>query len=115
MARIRMIATGSNVPSLWGKQARLAPRPRARTVARWLLAGPAAIVVALVALLGMPLYIPPGPGNVDNLMVPLVLLPLVWGLLFFHAVLDRSLARIAAVAGGVAVLNLAIIALHFLG
>src|SRR3546814_11360938 len=35
----------------------------------------------------------------SNLAVPLVLAPLIWAGLFFHACLDRSLARVALVAG----------------
>jgi hypothetical protein len=95
-----------------------APHPpgrRSRTVWRWILAGPVAIVVALLTLMGMPLYFPPGAGNVDNLILPLVLLPVVWSALFFHAILDRSLARVAVVTGSLAALNIAFIVIQILG
>src|SRR3546814_13350734 len=61
--------------------------------------GPVAILVALTLLAGMPLGLPGGAAGIDNLAVPLVLAPLIWAGLFFHACLDRSLARVALVAG----------------
>lgn len=91
------------------------PYSRSRIVWRWILAGPVAIVVALLTLMGMPLYLPPGAGNVDNLILPLVLLPAVWSVLFFHAILDRSLARVAVVTGSLAALNIGFIAVQMFG
>ncbi|MBB5687676.1 hypothetical protein [Sphingobium boeckii] len=81
----------------------LAPteKPRAsrrRLWMRFVLAGPVAIIVALTLLAGMPLWLPGGAAGIDNLAVPLALAPLIWAGLFFHACLDRSLARIALVA-----------------
>jgi len=70
---------------------------------RWMrvgLAGPGAAIVALVVMAGMTAWLPPGAAGIDNLVVPLVLLPLIWALLFFHACLDRRLGRVAIVAIG---------------
>lgn len=67
--------------------------------ARILLAGPGAIIVTLALLAGMPLWLPGGAAGIDNLAIPLVMAPLIWALLFFHACLDRSLMRVALVAG----------------
>lgn len=64
-----------------------------------MLAGPGAIVVTLSLLAGMPLWLPGGAAGIDNLAFPLVLAPLIWAMLFFHACLDRNLARVALVAG----------------
>ena len=47
---------------------------------------------------GMPLWLPRGAAGIDHIVLPLILLPAVWAALFFHAVLDRSLARVALVA-----------------
>lgn len=65
---------------------------------RVFLAGPGAIIVSLVVVGGMPLWLPRGAAGVDNLVLPLVLIPLIWAALFFHACLDRRLARVAVVA-----------------
>lgn len=69
-----------------------------RLFARVMLAGPVAAGLTLLVLAGMPLWLPKGAGGVDNLIWPLVILPGIWAILFFHAVLDRSLLRVALVA-----------------
>lgn len=64
------------------------------------LAGPGAIIVSIALMAGMALWLPGGAAGVDNLVLPLVLMPLIWAALFFHACLDRKLARVAIVALG---------------
>lgn len=86
-----------------------------RRVIRWVLAGPVAVIIAAIALMGMPIYIPAGPGGVDNLIIPLLMLPIVWAMLFFHAVLDSSLSRVAVVGALVAGVNLTLLAARFWG
>jgi hypothetical protein len=86
-----------------------------RRVIRWVLAGPIAAIIAVIVLMGMPLYIPAGRGGVDNLVIPLLLLPIIWALLFFHAVLDSNLARVALVGALVAGVNLTLLAARFWG
>ncbi len=68
---------------------------------RWsriLLAGPGAICVTIIVMAGMTLWLPGGRAGIDNLVLPLVLAPLIWAVLFFHACLDRSIGRVALVA-----------------
>jgi len=86
-----------------------------RRVIRWVLAGPVAAIIAVIVLMGMPLYIPAGRGGVDNLVIPLLLLPIIWALLFFHAVLDSNLARVALIGVLVAGVNLTLLAARFWG
>lgn len=67
---------------------------------RWsriLLAGPGAVVVTVIVMAGMALWLPGGRAGIDNLVLPLVLAPLIWALLFFHACLDRRIGRVALV------------------
>lgn len=61
-------------------------------------AGPGAILVALVVIAGMALWLPRGAAGIDNLVLPLILIPVVWAALFFHACLDRRLSRVVIVA-----------------
>jgi hypothetical protein len=71
------------------------------TPKRWsriLLAGPGAICVTVVVMAGMTLWLPGGRAGIDNLVLPLVLAPLIWAVLFFHACLDRSVGRVALIA-----------------
>lgn len=73
----------SSAPARWG---------------RFLLAGPGAICVTIVVMAGMTLWLPGGRAGIDNLVLPLVLAPLIWAVLFFHACLDRNIGRVAIVA-----------------
>jgi hypothetical protein len=91
------------------------PSRPAQLLLRILLAGPASIIVALTLLAGMPLWLPAGPAGVDNLVIPLVFAPLIWAALFFHACLDRSLARVALIAGALLVVHGGLIAAQFIG
>jgi hypothetical protein len=79
------------------------------------LAGPGAVIVALVVMAGMALWLPGGAAGIDNLVLPLVLVPLIWALLFFHACLDSSLNRVALVAAGLLVLHGGLLVNKFLG
>ena len=71
---------------------------RLTTIARWIFAGPVAVGLSLLIFAVMPLWFPKGVGGVDHLAIPMLLLPAIWALLFFHAVLDRRIARIMAIA-----------------
>ena len=85
-----------------------------RRWARILLAGPGAIIVTLALLAGMPLWLPGGAAGIDNLAFPLVFAPLIWAVLFFHACLDRQVARVALVAGVLLLTHGGLVAIRFL-
>lgn len=81
---------------------------------RILLAGPGAIIVSIVVMAGMALWLPGGAAGIDNLVLPLVLVPLVWAALFFHACLDRKLGRVILVSLGLLVLHGGLVTHKFL-
>jgi hypothetical protein len=81
--------------------------------ARILLAGPGAIVVTLTLLAGMPLWLPRGAAGIDNLAFPLVFAPLIWATLFFHACLDRNIARVALMATALFLVHGSMVAYRF--
>lgn len=87
--------------------------PTSRRWIRIALAGPGAVIIALVMMAGMALWLPGGAAGIDNLILPLVLVPLVWAGLFFHACLDRRLGRVAIVAGGLFLIHGGLIAQKF--
>lgn len=87
--------------------------PRTQKWIRIGFAGPGAVIVALVVMAGMTLWLPRGAGGIDNLIVPLVLVPLIWAILFFHACLDRRLGRVALLAIGLFVLHAGLLAQKF--
>lgn len=93
----------------------LSPRTPGRRWARIALAGPGAIAVTLVLLAGTPLWLPGGSAGIDNLAFPLVLAPLIWAALFFHACLDRRLARVALIAGALFLVHGGLIAARLTG
>src|SRR5437868_207760 len=77
-------------------------------IARWqvwlraLLAGPCAAVLAFLIFAVMPYWVPKGAGGIDHIAFPLFFIPAIWAVIFFYALLDRSLARIAIVMGMIA-------------
>ena len=77
-------------------------------------AGPGAIIISLVVMAGMALWLPRGVAGIDNLVLPLVLVPLIWAMLFFHACLDSRLSRIALVAIGLFVVHAGLVAHKFI-
>jgi hypothetical protein len=86
----------------------------AKTIARVLLVGPGAAIAAVASMLGMALWLPAGAGGIDNMVVPLIVAPLIWAGLFFHAWLDPRLWRVALVALLLTVASGALIARQFL-
>jgi hypothetical protein len=81
----------------------------ARKWGRIMLAGPGAIVVALVIMAGMTRWIPGGAAGIDNVVLPLVLAPLLWAALFFYACLDPKLSRVAIVTGALLLVHGALV------
>jgi hypothetical protein len=95
-----------------GAPERLAAALRARPVAtRWVLAGPVALAAAVATMTAMPVWVPPGAAGVDEIVYPMVLVPLLWAVPFFYACLEENLVRGAMVLGGAAVGQGALVAL----
>jgi TRAP-type C4-dicarboxylate transport system permease small subunit len=88
--------------------------PTTRKWTRILLAGPGAVIVAIVVMAGMTVWLPRGTAGIDNLVLPLVLVPLIWAALFFHACLDRKLARVAVISLGLLTIHGGLVAHRFL-
>jgi hypothetical protein len=72
------------------------------------------VIIALVVMAGMALWLPGGAAGIDNLVLPLVLVPLIWAALFFHACLDARLGRVVLVALGLFALHAGLLAHKFL-
>lgn len=83
-------------------------RPR---LTRWLLAGPGALFGALLLMAGMPVWLPAGEAEVNHLVWPLVLTPLLWALVFLYTVLEEDLVRGVIVVAASSAVNLALIGL----
>lgn len=115
----RLVVWARRAPILiiasWRRARARALTARQHLILRWVLAGPVTVIVAVLALMGMPVYLPRGAGNVDHLVIPLVLFPIIWAALFFHAVLDHKLKRVATVAAFVAIANIGLLTIQFSG
>jgi hypothetical protein len=79
-----------------------------------LLAGPLAFLCAALVMTGSSLWLPKGAGQIDNLVLPVVLFPAIWATIFFYAVLDRRLLRAFACVGALSLLHAALLAFHLL-
>lgn len=89
---------------------RLAAAIRRRPVlARWLLAGPGAVLAGVATMMAMPLWMPPGAAGVNDIALPIILTPLLWAVPFFYAVLEENLVRATVVLGAVVLVQAAAI------
>ncbi len=86
----------------------------AAAASRIVLAGPMVLVAAALVMCGGALWLPKGAAQIDNIVLPIVLFPLIWAVLFFYACLDRRLGRAWAVIGSVTALHAAAIAAHLI-
>jgi hypothetical protein len=88
------------------------PPPRRRLWPRIVLAGPLATICSVLAMCGGALWLPRGAAQIDNIVLPIGLFPVIWALFFFYASLDRRLGRAYAVILGLSLLHALAIALH---
>ena len=80
---------------------------------RWVLAGPGALIVAMLFLAAMPVWLPAGEAGANNIVYPMVLAPLFWAMAFLYACLEENLGRGAVLMSGAMLLQGAIVALAF--
>jgi hypothetical protein len=83
-----------------------------RRLAQFILVGPLVFLCSILIMGGSLLWVPPGAGGVNHIVLPIVLYPAVWTTLFFYACFDRQLWRSYAVVGGLIALHAALIAIR---
>ena len=81
---------------------------------RFWLAGPIAFLVAVIVMLGMAIWFPPGVGMVDNIVMPLVLFPLLWAVCFFYAYMSANLKHVLIAFLVILIAHSALFAAHYL-
>ena len=84
----------------------------ARRWARAILAGPLVLLCSLGIMGGANLWLPPGEGGVNDIVLPILLYPAVWTVLFFYACFERRIGRGYAIVGGLAALHAIALALR---
>jgi hypothetical protein len=87
----------------------------ARRWARVILAGPLVLLSSLGIMGGASLWLPPGDGGVNDIVLPILLYPAVWTGLFFYACFEQRLGRGYAIVGGLAALHAIALALRIGG
>lgn len=85
-----------------------------RAWSRGVLAGPVCFLTAALVMCGGALWLPKGPAQIDNLVLPVVLFPIIWAPLFFYTLLDRRLGRAWLVTGVVFIAHAGWIAQHIM-
>lgn len=88
---------------------------RFRTHARYWLAGPATLLLSIVVMAASSLWLPEGRAQVDHLVFPLVLFPLIWSVIFMYVVLENNQKRAAWVLGLLFLLNAGAVYLSITG
>ena len=84
-----------------------------RLIVRWILAGPAAILVAVLFMAATPFWFPEGASGVDHIVIGLLLFPAYWALAFFYALMEDNVWRATLVLVAAAAINAAMIAAMF--
>ncbi|HEX5651249.1 MAG TPA: hypothetical protein VFX69_16445 [Steroidobacteraceae bacterium] len=87
----------------------------ARRWARVILAGPLVLLCSLGIMGGANLWVPPGAGGVNDIVLPILLYPAVWTALFFYACFERRIGRGYAIVGGLTALHAIVFALRTSG
>ena len=82
---------------------------RRRAWLRGLLAGPLALLAALLTMMGGALWLPEGSAGLDHLVLPVVFFPVLWAAWFLYACLDPRLGRGFAIVVGATALQLGLI------
>ncbi|MEM0955964.1 MAG: hypothetical protein AAGI24_17620 [Pseudomonadota bacterium] len=73
------------------------PSHRRRLIARWVLAGPVALLLAILTMAAMPMWLPPGSAGVNHLAISVVVFPGLWALYVMYVLLEENLQRAAVV------------------
>jgi len=86
--------------------------PRFSGWLRDLLGGPLAFIASFLVMCGSVLWLPAGAAQVDNLVIPILIFPLLCTLSFIYILVDSRPARAFSVLGLMVVGHLAMLALH---
>ena len=80
---------------------------------RIILAGPWTLLASFIVMASMATWIPAGEAKVDNIMIPMVLFPFIWALMFFHAALSTNLKQATIVNLAVTFTCITLLVVHF--
>lgn len=82
---------------------------------RFWLAGPATLIVSIFIMASMSLWLPKGQADIDHLVFPVILFPLIWASVFFYVVLEKSVQRAGLILALLLVSNGGIVIASIMG
>lgn len=80
---------------------------------RWVVGGPGVLVATVLIMAVMPLWMPEGAAGIDHIVMPVVLFPLIWCLIFLYTCLEENLIRSVAVIAGMILVHTGLVAMAF--
>lgn len=80
---------------------------------RFWLAGPVVLIASYLAMAAMPVWIPAGEAKVNNLIFPLIMLPLIWAVFFLYACLVEKVVKGTLIIMAITFVNAGLIANAF--
>lgn len=81
---------------------------------RWLLAGPLALILAILLMACLPFALPAGRGGIDHLVLPVIFFPLIWAMLVILPVATARLVGLIRIYLLLLAICVAIVALKLL-
>lgn len=98
--------------NMTGSHSNEKPRDRHWTKARlWTMLG-YAFITAVLIMFGMPIWFPAGVAGINNMIIPMLIFPLIWAVLFFYAVLEERLKRVVIILSCLTAVHLLLLTLH---
>lgn len=82
---------------------------------RFWLAGPVTLIVSILTMASMSLFLPKGKAEIDHLVIPVVIFPLIWATLFFYTVLEKNSKRAGLVMLGLFICTALLVTAAILG
>lgn len=64
---------------------------------RFWLAGPVTLIVSVLIMAAMSLWLPEGRAQINHLVVPVILFPLIWSAVFFYVILENNMKKVSLV------------------
>ncbi|MEM9139527.1 MAG: hypothetical protein AAGB15_06815 [Pseudomonadota bacterium] len=90
---------------------RISARP---LLVRWILAGPVALILAILAMASMPFWFPGGAAGIDHIVFPIVLFPLIWTATVVYPCIDDNVPRAVLTMTGLCLLCGGLVASAFM-
>ncbi|MEM7741814.1 MAG: hypothetical protein AAF225_13560 [Pseudomonadota bacterium] len=84
-----------------------------RLIARWVLAGPVTLLIAILLMAATPFWFPKGASNIDHLVFGILLFPAYWAVPFTFAIMADKLWRATGILAGTGLISILMIVQMF--